>query len=354
MNIFVTGGGSGGHTFPAIEIAKEIKQQNSNARVIYVGNKNSIEERLAISEGIDFISINVKRLVGQSKVKKLISLFYLVTSIIHSIFILIRYRPKAVIGVGGFVSAPVIIASLLLNIRRYICEQNLRPGITNYYLAKIANKVFTSFIGSDKYFPKERVLHTGNPVRSNFFALQIKATHEPFSILIAGGSQGAGFLNRNIPLAIKSIYQQCPGLVITHQTGKADFKSVKEDYEGFTSNANVIEFIDDMPKFFSQHNIIISRAGATVCAEIMACGMPAILVPYPHADGHQKDNALSLSKQSAAIMVMQNDNFIDVMAKQILRLYHDQLLREELSQRAKSLATKNAATSIVNTVFKDI
>jgi UDP-N-acetylglucosamine--N-acetylmuramyl-(pentapeptide) pyrophosphoryl-undecaprenol N-acetylglucosamine transferase len=354
MKIIVTGGGTGGHIFPALEIAKEIKHQQPTANVIFVGNTNSLEETMAKGVGLPFYGIAAKKIVGQSVAKKLLALVYLKIAIVKALWFLIRNRPKAVIGVGGYVSAPMLIASFFLGIKRYICEQNVVPGLANRWLARVARSVFISFEASRPYFPEGVTLLTGNPVRHEFFTLPEKTAHDAVRILVTGGSLGARFLNQHIPQALASIKAACPHLSITHQTGKHDVDTVKGIYQRLNLNADVISFISDMPNAFRTHDLLVSRAGATVCAEIMASGMPSILVPYPHANAHQRYNAEALSEAGGAIMLNEDQNFADHLARSVKELYSEPKRRTYLGVQAKSMGAKEAAFAIVQHVMNDL
>ena len=205
MHIIITGGGTGGHIFPALEIAKEFAAQNSHIKITYVGNSNSLEESLAKKSGLAFFGLNTHKIVGQGFLRKLGALFFLGLATLKSSWFLIKNRPLAVVGVGGYVSAPMLIASFILNIRRYICEQNVKPGLANSMLAKIANKIFISFAKSAAYFPKSKFIVSGNPVRKAFFELKPKTYNNnklELNILVTGGSMGASFMNIYIPKAM--------------------------------------------------------------------------------------------------------------------------------------------------------
>jgi UDP-N-acetylglucosamine--N-acetylmuramyl-(pentapeptide) pyrophosphoryl-undecaprenol N-acetylglucosamine transferase len=354
MYIVVTGGGTGGHVFPALEIIKELKRQDEKIKVIFVGNKNSLEEKMAKSSHLQFLGLNIKKIVGQNIFKKCLAIIFLALAILRSILFLFIHRPKAVIGVGGYVSAPMVIASFFLGIKRYVCEQNVCPGLANRYLAKIAHRVFISFLESKKFFPPNIIIHSGNPVRAEFFTHNFNEPKEGLKILITGGSLGARFLNQNVIKALQKIHSSCPKLFITHQTGSKMKEEVARLYEQAGIAANVISFIDDMPQAFLKHDVLISRAGATVCAEIMASGMPAILVPYPFANGHQKNNALLMSNLNAAIMVQENDDFINNLAQKIETIYKKPDTLLNYSHIAKSMGVFKASFIIVSTVLKDL
>lgn len=354
MRIVVTGGGTGGHVFPALEVIKEIKRQNALIEVILVGNRNSLEERMAKSAHIQFFGLDTKKMVGQGLLKKLLALVYLKVAFIRSLWFLMKQRPQAVIGVGGYVSAPMIMASYCLGIKRYICEQNVVPGFANKHLAAIANKVFISFEDSRKYFPAGKTVHAGNPVRKEFFALDMKKPHESLNILVTGGSLGARFLNHQVPKVLGQLRSDCPNLQVTHQTGQPMQDEVAHLYQRVGMRAKMVSFIDNMPRAFSEHNLLISRAGATVCAEIMASGMPAILVPYPFANGHQRNNALALVNLGAAIMVEEGKNFARHLASHIQSLYSDPNALKQMAEKAKSMGSSKAAFMIVNSILNDL
>lgn len=353
MRIVVTGGGTGGHIFPALEIAKEFKRQNSAIEVIFVGNKHSLEERMAHAAQLRFFGLSTKKLVGQSLVKKCVALLFLGFSVVHAFGILLKLRPKAVVGVGGYASAPVLLASFLLGIKRYICEQNVVPGFANKYLAYIAKRVFISFDASKHYFPQQKTIFSGNPVRSEFFQIPQKNLSS-FKILVTGGSLGARFLNHEVPKTLAHVVAQCPDLKVTHQTGQAMHDEVVKAYQQLGLTTQVIPFIENMPKAFNDHDLLITRAGATVCAEIMASGMPSIMVPYPYANAHQKYNAEALTSLGAALMVLEDKNFESRLASVIKSLYSDRMALVEMTKRAKSLGTAKAASTIVHSVLNDL
>lgn len=281
------------------------------------------------------------------------SIVYLKIAVVKCLWLLIKNRPDAVIGVGGYVSTPIIIASFLLGIKRYICEQNVMPGLANKMLANVANKIFISFKESQKYFLANKTLHTGNPVRSEFFTSSKKTASNNFRILITGGSLGSSFLNNQVPKVLSDIFRDMPNLAITHQTGETE-SEVKKLYEKLHLNASVVPFIENMPNAFLNHDLLISRAGATVCAEIMAHGMPAILVPYPFANGHQKYNAQALMRLDAAIMIEENSQFEKGLALAIKNLYSDGVTLENLSKKAQSMGAPKAAFLIANYIYQDL
>jgi UDP-N-acetylglucosamine--N-acetylmuramyl-(pentapeptide) pyrophosphoryl-undecaprenol N-acetylglucosamine transferase len=354
MHIVVTGGGTGGHVFPAIEIAKEFVQNDSRTKITYVGNFGGTEERMAKNCGFRFFGLKTKQIVGKSLIAKMIALFYLKLAVLRCLYFLLRHRPHAVIGVGGYVSAPMIIASFILRINRYICEQNVVPGLANRVLAYLSNKVFISFADSKSYFPKNSTLLSGNPIRKQFFGLEPSPINGDLKILVSGGSLGATFLNLEVPKALSLLKKNGASIEVTHQTGITKLAQVEENYREAHINAKIIQFIDNMPEAFRNHSLLVSRAGATVAAEIMASGMPAILVPYRFANGHQRDNALALVKLGAAVLIEENEDFADKLSMKLKEFYEQPEKLKEISKNAKLLATPKAASNIVKAVISDL
>lgn len=353
MRILITGGGTGGHVFPALEIAKAFRQKDQSIEILLVGNRRGLEQRMAEQAGFRFFGLSAKKMVGQSLLKKFLALIFLQWAIFRCVWLMVRTRPYAVIGVGGYVSAPALLAGALLGIRRYICEQNVVPGMANRYLAKIAKKVFISFEQSSNYFPPKKTVLSGNPVRQEFFSIRPKPFHSKLQILVTGGSMGAHYLNENIPESLKRLHESCPDLVVTHQTGQSMCEDVKKRYQMARIEAQVLPFIQDMPRAFAEHHLVISRAGATVCSEILASSMPAILIPYPHANAHQRFNALALSNGGAAILIEEGDDFFENLSTTLKDIYRDPTILPRLSRGGSRMMKPDAAKTVVKTVFEE-
>jgi UDP-N-acetylglucosamine--N-acetylmuramyl-(pentapeptide) pyrophosphoryl-undecaprenol N-acetylglucosamine transferase len=355
VHIIITGGGTGGHIFPALEIAKEFKAQDPGIKITYVGNKNGLEEKLAQKFGFTFLGLRTHKIVGQTFVHKLYALYFLTLALLKSCWFLLKNKPDAVVGVGGYVSAPMLMASFMLGIKRFICEQNVVPGLANKILAKIAHKIFTSFKESRAFFPESKIILSGNPVRKEFFALAPKIFEHKvgLNILVSGGSMGASYINTHVPQAMALLRQHCPLLSITHQCGENKQAHVAQSYENSHTKAQVLSFIDNMPEAFKTHDLLISRAGATVAAEIMAAGMPAILIPYRFANGHQRENARALVQNHASLMLEEQENFSYELSQIIKNFYENKNKLEIISTHAQAMAKPRAAAIIVETVLKE-
>lgn len=353
MHAVVTAGGTGGHIFPALEIAKELK--NNNVKTTFVGNSNSLEEKITSQNNINFFAIYSLSFVGKPFLGKIKTIIYLKLAIIKCLLFIIKNKVSFVIGVGGYVSFPMVIAAFLLRKPCYICEQNVSPGLANKVLSFISKKIFITFKESKKYFSNKNIIYTGNPVRKEFFNINknFENIENNLSILVTGGSLGAKIFNEDIPKAIDLVQKNNKNINIniTHQTGKNNYHKTTELYEKYNIKNNLIEFITDMPKEFEKHDIIISRAGATICCEICAAGMPAILVPYRFANAHQKDNALALQNNNAAIMLEENNDFATALALIITNIYKEPNVLEKMSLNAKNLAMPNAQQKIIKEVL---
>lgn len=353
MRIIVTGGGTGGHVFPALEIIKEFKNK-PDMDVVWAGNANSFEEKTARDNHITFFALGTKKIVGQGFFKKITALFALVVAIVQCLQFLRKNRPQAVIGVGGYVSAPMIVASFLLGIKRYIAEQNVVPGLTNRYLGKLATRVFISFHDSQAYFPQSKTILTGNPVRADFFGLIRTQKSEGLRILITGGSMGAQFINKTIPEALGELHRDGLDLTITHQTGHAMVVAVQKTYENLGLKAHVTPFIAHMPHAFAEHDLIISRAGATIIAELTASGTPSILIPYPFAQGHQQKNAQALVDKKAALMILEGPDAKNRLVTMLKNIYSDRGILHHMAQHALTMGIPHAASNMVRCILTDI
>lgn len=354
MRIIVTGGGTGGHVFPALEIIKELRKQKQAIDVIWAGNTPSFEERIAEENNIPFFGLKTHKIVGESLLNKIKAGLILIVTVGQCLRFLLAKKPDAVIGVGGYVSAPMVIASFLLGIKRYIAEQNVSPGLANKYLGKIATRIFICFQQSQAYFKPSKCLLTGNPVRQEFFTLSPSPTENHLRILVTGGSMGARSLNIGLPQVLELIKNDSPLIKVTHQTGKNMVHEVAQAYKKAGIIAVVTSFIDDMPKAFSEHDLLVSRAGATVISEITAFGMPSILIPYPFALGHQKLNAEALAKKNAAIILLEGPDLINRLATTIKSLYSDKSKLGSMAEKARGLGGFDAAGTIVRCILKDI
>ncbi len=306
MKFVIAGGGTGGHIFPGIAVAQGLARINSKYEILFIGTDTGIEKETVTRYGFLFKNIKISGINSKNYMEILKALLRLPIAIIYSAVILKRFKPNFVLGVGGYVSGPVLLAAWILGIPRAICEQNSIPGFTNHILGKyFVSTVWGMFENCKKFFPAGRYETTGNPLRIEFS--NYVTNQEPKnSILILGGSRGARPLNAIIPISMKLIIEKIPNLTITHQTGSVDFEMVKSQYSSFKIDANVFAFIEDMISAYSGTSLVIARSGAGVCSELIATNVPSILIPFPQStNNHQVMNAKELVNFGIAITLSQ-------------------------------------------------
>ncbi len=354
MKFLLSGGGTGGHLFPAIALAEEILQRKKGNEVLFVGAECGIEKDILPQKGYECILLDIKPLRGRGITGFISSLISLPAAIIRSVAIIRKFNPDAVIGSGGYACAPVIIAAFLLRKKSFLLEQNIVPGFTNRILSRFVYAVITAFKNSYKFFKNRNVEWLGNPVRRQLFDnyLNESIQDELFTVLVFGGSQGAHFVNNIVVDAIKILSQKGETINITHQTGKKDFEEIKRKYSESGINAYVTEFIEDMSTAYRAADLVICRSGATSIAEITICKKPSILIPYPYAaDDHQRLNAIELVNAGAAVMLEQKDITPELLADTILSLKREPQRLRSMSEHAGKIAKPEAAREIMDYII---
>jgi UDP-N-acetylglucosamine--N-acetylmuramyl-(pentapeptide) pyrophosphoryl-undecaprenol N-acetylglucosamine transferase len=355
MRVVIAGGGTGGHLFPGIAIAKAFLRKNSNTSIMFIGTIKGIEKKIVPREGFRINYITTSGFKNRSILEKIISLIEIPLSIIQSMIYLIGFRPDIVVGIGGYASGSVGISSYLLRIPLVIQEQNIIPGVTNKILGKFATKVFTSFEDTAKYFTG-KTEYTGNPIREEIAELgneKITQAKEEFSILVMGGSQGASSINNAIVSALEFLKSIKHKLEITIQTGEMSFEKILKAANVSGFNIKVYPFIEDMPQAYKKADLVISRSGATTLAEITASGRAAMLIPFPFAaDNHQELNALELVRKGAAIMVHNRDLTGKRIADEILNLVNNRAKLFSMMEESKKNSNPDAAWKIVKRCYE--
>ena len=321
MRTVIAAGGTGGHIFPGIAIAREIKRRNPEAELLFVGTARGLESKIVPREGFELELIKVSALKGVSMLQRSKSLLELPPSFTAARGILKRFKPDVVIGVGGYSSGPTLLMAALMRMPTMVVEPNAMPGFTNRVLARFVDAAALTFQESLKYF-RGRGRITGNPVRGDFALLKRKERSDRLHILIFGGSQGARAINNAMVGALPFLAAHKTRLSITHQTGESDFDKIQRGYidAGFET-ADVRPFIHDMANQFERADVLICRSGATTAAEVAAAGKAAIFVPFPFAtDDHQRRNAEAFERAGAGRMILQKDLTPDRLAAEISRL----------------------------------
>jgi len=350
LRILLAGGGTGGHIYPGIAIAREIRRRHPAVELLFVGTERGLEMKIVPAEGFRLETITISGLKGTGLLKQLKSLLAIPKSLLDARRILQRFQPSVVVGVGGYSSGPPVLMAALMGIPAMLQEQNALPGLTNRLLARVARKVATAFRECEAYFGSKAVL-TGNPVRADFSHVPGRSGTDPFTLLVFGGSQGAQPINQSVIEAVAILKPQIQELKVIHQTGEREHPRIKQAYEAMKMDADVRPFFGDIPKQFAAADLLVCRAGATTLAELTVSGKAAILVPFPQAaDDHQRRNAEALSQAGAAEVILQKDLNGPALAARI-RYYFEH--REELRRMehsSRTLGRPDATERIVDLV----
>ncbi|MBT6345615.1 MAG: undecaprenyldiphospho-muramoylpentapeptide beta-N-acetylglucosaminyltransferase [Nitrospina sp.] len=348
--VVIAGGGTGGHLYPGIALAKALKRHDMDIEISFVGTQKGIEAKVLPREGFELKTILSAGLLGKKRLSRWMSWVKLPMGTAQSMCFLLKKQPGLVVGVGGYASGPLVLSAWILRIPILIHEQNSIPGLTNTWLGKIANKVAVSFKGSAKFFRKDKVEVTGNMIREEICQPREAYTKDPdspFRVLVLGGSQGAHSINIAMVEALQSLKDNQEAIHITHQTGERDFQAVKSEYESYGFSHDVRPFIDDMAEQYRQASLVICRAGATTLAEVTACGKVSVLIPYPHAaHNHQEKNARVLNSANAGELVLDKDLSGPRIAQSILHAIEDPQRMEEMGKNSYQLGNRDATEKV--------
>ncbi len=354
MRVLIAAGGTGGHIYPGIAVAKEIMRRDATSVVRFAGTSRGLENRLVPQAGFELSLIESAGLVNMGLIQRLRGLLILPKSFLAARQVIKSFAPDVVVGAGGYVSGPVVMTASLLGLPTVLIEPNAVPGFTNRRLARFVDAAAVSFAAALPYFRGKAVV-TGNPVRREFFEIQAKQ-RDPLrtSLLLFGGSQGSRAINEAMIAALPHLESQRERLRVTHQAGPADFAKVRDAYAAAGwSDASVREYIDDMMDAFAANDLIVSRAGATTSAELVAAGKAAIMVPLP-GQLEQTRNAEALVSAGAARMIRQEELNGERLAKEIVSLIDlpDEISRMETA--ARKLAREDAAAATVELIEKTV
>jgi UDP-N-acetylglucosamine--N-acetylmuramyl-(pentapeptide) pyrophosphoryl-undecaprenol N-acetylglucosamine transferase len=349
LKVIITGGGTGGHIFPGIAVAQEIKEIYPKAQILFAGTGRLVDQQAMRQYGFETRIMHCSALKGGSLGRQIKTLASLPLSLLEALKLIWGYKPDLVFGVGGYVTGPVILAARLLGVATAIHEQNSVPGLANRMLGRIAKKIFLSIPGSEQYFKPAKCVLSGNPVRHDILSVRRKDEVKPV-LLVLGGSQGAHAVNTMLPEAVALAKDRLPaGFKVIHQSGIADEGAVRQAYEEHGINAVVAAFFSDMAMVYQQAALVVSRAGATTLAELAVLRQAAILIPFPYAaDDHQRKNAEYLVSEGAARMFNERDLSPAILAEEIVSIMADNKLRSEMGRNAGRLAKPQAAAAIVN------
>ncbi len=356
QKVIISGGGTGGHIFPAIAIANEIKRRNPSAEILFVGALGKMEMEKVPQAGYEIIGLPITGFQRRITFSNFVLPFKLLFSLIKAFFIVRKFKPQVVVGVGGYASGPILRIASMISIPTVVQEQNSFPGKTNRILSKVVSKMCVAYKDLDKFFPKEKIVLTGNPVRNEMvdisgkreMALQhFNLDSQKKTILIIGGSLGARTLNESLIEGIDLIQNE--NLQVVWQCGKFYYPNYEKQKEELKSKGvHLFEFIKEMDLAYAAADVIISRAGAMSVSELCIIQKPTILVPSPNvSDDHQTHNARSLED---AVVLVTDKEAKDKLMKEAFSLLNDKQRSLEASEKLKKFAIPNASELIVNEI----
>ena len=355
----LSGGGTGGHIFPAVAIANKIKEFYPEAEILFVGALGRMEMEKVPASGYKIVGVPIAGLQRKLSLSNLKLPFLLFKSIRQTFKVIADFKPNAVVGTGGYASAPLLYAAGMKKVPYVIQEQNSFAGITNKLLAKKASKICTAYEGMEQFFPHEKIIMTGNPVRKaieecsglkqeGIAQFNLQPTLK--TILVIGGSLGARTINQAMAAGLQTLVNN--GVQVIWQTGKGFFEQAKQAATPFNGKVQVYDFIARMDLAYAAADLVVSRAGASSVSEICLAGLPSILVPSPNvAEDHQTKNAMALVKKNATVLV--KDNEADAkLIQETLRVIADGTQLSTIANNAAAMAFKDSAGVIAKEVLK--
>jgi len=358
MRVVLTGGGTGGHIYPAVAIGRQLQRENPGTELLYIGSASGLESRIVPKLGIPFETIEISGFKRKLSLDNVRTVIRFLRAVRRSKALLRGFRPDVVVGTGGYVCGPVVYAAARLGIPTLIHEQNVEPGMANAFLSRYADAIAVSFPESKARFRRgRRILHTGNPCATNVLHADKKKGYASLGIpdgsrvvLVVGGSRGARALNEAVP-GIAAAVSRLDGVWLVAVTGDVHYEQMKARLdrlpEDQTRRLRVVPYLDNMPEVLAASSLIISRAGASMIAEITALGVPSILVPSPNVThNHQEANARSLADAGAAVMMLERELTGPKLAGTVARIMEDEPARRAMSEAAKALATPDSAGRI--------
>ena len=358
---FITGGGTGGHIYPAVSVINELLNTGvKNENIYYLGNKKNLEYEIAQKNGYNFLSHSAKGMPRKLSLKFISWLFGLLFSTIKVMSYFIKYKPDVVFATGGYVCAPALICAILFKVPYVLHDCDAIPGIVTRAFSSKANSVSLAFEEAKKYIHAKKIEVNGNPIRQEFSTISKKQAREElslkdnFTILIMGGSLGARTIN-NSSFKILKEFANKKGITILWQTGKKNFdevtKKVLDEFEELPDNLVLQPYFDKMYLALLSADIVISRAGSLSLSEICACSLPSILIPYPYAAAdHQKKNAMNLANNNVALMLEDKDCNNESLYELVNNLMTDKEKLSDLSYNAHKIAKLNSAKKIVEQI----
>lgn len=367
MRVILAGGGTGGHIYPAITIAREFKRRDSKTEILFAGGKRGLESDIIPKEGFPLVTLNLEGIPRRITPRILKSIWLAGKGLVDTYKIIREFKPDLVVGTGGYVCGPIVLSAALQGIPTAIQEQNAFPGLTNRLLGKFVKRVFLAYPEAVKYFPARKVSITGNPIRYEEFSGVTRGEAEKnlgllgnrTNLLVFGGSQSARRINQVLLPLLGKLLETYPQLQIILMTGAKEYDNIKDKIKSLNLTKECLERVKLFPYFYriaeayKAADIVLARAGAISLAEITCFGIPALLVPYPYAtNNHQEFNARVLEKDGAAKVILEADLSAETLWANLKTMLSDTKLTGEMSQASLSLGKPQAVKSIVDELLK--
>jgi UDP-N-acetylglucosamine--N-acetylmuramyl-(pentapeptide) pyrophosphoryl-undecaprenol N-acetylglucosamine transferase len=350
LKLLIAGGGTGGHVFPALAVAREWMARGVEREVVFVGTQRGIEARLVPEAGFSLETIRSAGLKGIGGMKFVRNVAKLAPAMWDSFAILHRHKFDVALGVGGYAAGPVMLAAVWRGLPTVVFEPNAEPGFTNRVLAGVVTRIATAYEAPTKLWGRKATL-TGIPVREEFFAVPQRTPVEPFHILITGGSQGALAINRTLVDAADLLSTKKNRISIVHQTGERDYNAVRVAYARREINAEVLPFIGNMAQRFAQADLLVCRAGAITAAEVAAAGRAAIFIPFgASTDSHQLRNAQEMQRAGAARVIPEPQLSAERLTQEIFSLLDQPIELQAMATNARRLAKPRAVQDLADLV----
>jgi UDP-N-acetylglucosamine--N-acetylmuramyl-(pentapeptide) pyrophosphoryl-undecaprenol N-acetylglucosamine transferase len=358
IRVLIAAGGTGGHLYPGIAIAEEWMRGHPDSQVLFVGTSRGPEATAVQRAGFPMRAISARGLPRRPGIGMVGALAGLAAALVQSFRLIVDFKPHVVVGTGSYVSAPVVVVARLFGLPTIVQEQNSVPGSTNRWLNLIADEVHISFVESRGYFRRKNNLRvSGNPIRRSLLQQDRVGSCEALgldparrTLFVFGGSHGAQSINRAFAGALERL-RHLPQLQVVWQTGTEDYEAIQSRFRGFPAPVRVFPYLESIEKAYAVADLAICRAGAMTIAELTACGVPAVLIPYPHATrDHQTHNARGLVDRDAAEMIADKDLDPETLASRIEALWKDEPRLRRLGRNARAFARVDAAQRIARSM----
>lgn len=348
MKVLIAAGGTGGHVYPALAVAQELKRKDPDIQVIFVGTRNGFEAKIIPDHGFPLEFIEVEGIQGKPLGQKIKSIMLLPSAFAATWRLVRHHQPNVVFGIGGYVSGMLLLIASIWGIPSAILEANVVAGFTNKFLSKFADRIYLAFEDSKKFFPEKKSVYSGNPIRNEILeVIPPTFTGKKKTVFIFGGSQGARRINVGVMEMIQSDPDYWKQFSFIHQTGPTGMNEVSSVYSKFGIDADVRQYFDKIMEAYDKSDFVIARAGSSVL-EIAAVGRPSILIPYPHAAGHQLYNAQVLVDKGAAYLLKDADCNGNTLGKLLKNSFESPTVLREMSEAAIHFRNENAASVIAD------